>query len=356
MKPINIIVLGLLLSLSITACSHNEMYGVYSNEAEGFKTVTLMVDKSGYAYLQAALIGIYGEWSYNETSSILTIQCFNPESNKDFSIQAKFNPELRSYTYPAEKNEQTNLHYMTNSIPEEIVQIFETYPERLENSRKQAIAKQKWEQERKERLIAEGKNVDTTPIIAPELESIIMAYWVEVFSNQKIDSISTAKTNFNNIGSGKINYELQNDYQHKIPTSLLSDICKIAIGYGKESICFKLAGHPNIDAGSFADLYRFSKTLPIGSQQGFTRCLVSNTAIPSDYIQIILNETKGTLLEEIVLIGFAGNISVPDEIILEIQSHAESILNSDAPAWDKNNAREMLNNIQKRKTKKQNHH
>ncbi|MDF7802039.1 hypothetical protein P4C99_21385 [Pontiellaceae bacterium B1224] len=347
----NQIIISLISTFSLIA-SAEELYGIFSNEAEGFKTYTLMVHENGQACFITSIAGIFGNWSYNKSSSILLFDFFNPEENKNSQIKFEFDSEQRLYKFSKDKsNSSDSLHYITNAFPETVIQAFQKYPEELKNQRKRARISEERRRKLAEEFVAEGYTVDTTPSAPPELESETIDYWTEVFENQKIDSILTAKNKFNNIATKTIRHQLDHDHRHEIKTSLLSDITTIAIEYGNLSICFELAAHPNLDAESFADLYEFSKTFPIGYQQSLTRSLVFNTAIPPEYIQTILNETNGSRLEEIVLIGLVSNISVPNEIILQIQSHAESILNSDAPARDKNTAKTMLNHIKHRKTR-----
>ncbi|MFA7235183.1 MAG: hypothetical protein WC076_13850 [Terrimicrobiaceae bacterium] len=160
MKQIANIALGIFLYCSATARGQEELHGVFSNEAEGFKIVTFMVHESGYAYFHASVAGTIGEWSYDKPSSILTFECFDPGSKKDVTIKFTFDSKKRTYTFVGDQTtERTDssktLHYITNAIPEQLIEAFKTYPEELAKERRRIQVREEQKRQREEKLARE---------------------------------------------------------------------------------------------------------------------------------------------------------------------------------------------------------
>lgn len=159
-KQIANIAIGIFLFFSATVRGQDELHGVFSNEAEGFKIVTVMVHDSGYAYFHAAVAGAIGKWSYDKKVSILTLDYFDPGPNKDATIKFMFDPKKRIYTLVGDISETTadssrTLHYVTNCIPDQLIQAFKTYPEELERCRRQIQARERQKREYEEKLARE---------------------------------------------------------------------------------------------------------------------------------------------------------------------------------------------------------
>lgn len=159
-KTMKCIVLSLFVLYSATAYGQRELQGVFSNEAEGFKTVTLMVHEGGDAYFHAAVAGVIGKWSYDKPSSTFTFDYFDPGPNKDAVIKFMFDPKKRTYTLAGDISETPTdstrtLHYVTNSIPDQLIQAFKTYPEELEKRRRQIQARENQKREYEEKLARE---------------------------------------------------------------------------------------------------------------------------------------------------------------------------------------------------------
>lgn len=165
MKQIAHIAIGIALYCSVTARGEEELRGVFSNEAEGFYTVTLMVHEGGDAYFHAAVAGVIGKWSYDKPSSILTFDYFDPGPNKDSSMRFKFDSKKRTYTLIGDGTEtrtdsSKTLHYVTNAIPEQLIQAFKTYPEELKKRRQQTEARERQKREYEEKLAREKPEYD----------------------------------------------------------------------------------------------------------------------------------------------------------------------------------------------------
>lgn len=160
MNRIAHIALGIFLYCLATARGQEEFHGVFSNEAEGFKTATLIVHESGDAYFHAAVAGVIGKWSYDKPSATLTFDYYDLGPNRDSSIKFTFDPKKRTYTFVSAVTETTTdssktLHYVTNTIPDQLIQAFNTYPEELEKHRRQIQAREKQKREYEEKLARE---------------------------------------------------------------------------------------------------------------------------------------------------------------------------------------------------------
>lgn len=185
MKLKSRIAIGIILYCSLAAYGQEELHGVFSNEAEGFKTVTLMVHERGDAYFHAAVAGVIGKWSYDKPSSILTFDYFDPGPNKDSSVRFKFDAMKRTYTFVIDGTETTadssrTLHYVTNTIPDQLIQAFKTYPQELEKHRRQVQARETQKREYEEKLAREKpeyeriqKSIVENPhvVVSPEFHS-----------------------------------------------------------------------------------------------------------------------------------------------------------------------------------------
>jgi hypothetical protein len=153
-------VLSLILVFCCAAVSYaadTKFTGVFSNSAEGFKIVTLMVANNGLVYFHAAIGGQIGEWMFDDASSTLSIKHFDPSSTKDHSIQLKFDAKTRSYKLTRPDNatdaEPANeLKFVTDEIPEEMLEAFKAYPAMIKEARAQALAEREWKRRQEEQL------------------------------------------------------------------------------------------------------------------------------------------------------------------------------------------------------------
>lgn len=166
-KPIIRIATFLLFSLSAAGASEEDkVRGVFSNSAEGFYTTTLMVHESGYAYFHASVAGVIGQWSYDKAASVLHFDCFDPGSNKDASIDFLFDADRRCFTgagggFDKQSDATKTLRYMTNEIPDQLVQAFKTYPEELKKHRRQLELREQQKRNGEEKLAREKPEYET---------------------------------------------------------------------------------------------------------------------------------------------------------------------------------------------------
>jgi len=147
-------------------CKKDELYGIYSNEASGFSTITLVVHESGHGCIIGPIGGgTFGQWSYNGRSSVLTLSYFSPDQNKEQSYKFRFDQKKRTYTFTgnqARADPTSTLHFITNAIPDQLIKSFKDYPESLvinkqyaqekENQRRQAEDKLEREKPEYERI------------------------------------------------------------------------------------------------------------------------------------------------------------------------------------------------------------
>lgn len=131
--------------------------GVFSNSAEGFKIVTVMVHNDGLAYFHAAIGGQIGEWTFDDASSTLSIKLFDPSSRKDHSVQLKFDAKTRSYKltrpeHAADADPANELKFVTDEIPEKLLEALKAYPEMIKKARAQARAELEWKRRQEEQL------------------------------------------------------------------------------------------------------------------------------------------------------------------------------------------------------------
>ena len=66
--------IALLLTTAISDAAEKEYTGVFSNEAEEFETVTLMIHDGGLAFFSAGVSGQIGEWDFDKHSLTLSIK------------------------------------------------------------------------------------------------------------------------------------------------------------------------------------------------------------------------------------------------------------------------------------------
>lgn len=97
MKWTSRLVFGVLLWWGASAGARPAILGVFSNEEGEFKTVTLMVHRSGYAYFHAAVMGTIGEWKYDAKRLELTLTCYDPQANREESLKFAFDAREKAY-------------------------------------------------------------------------------------------------------------------------------------------------------------------------------------------------------------------------------------------------------------------
>jgi hypothetical protein len=142
---------------AISYAADTKFTGVFSNNAEGFKIVTIMVHTNGLAYFHAAIGGQIGEWTFDDASSMLSIKLFDPSSKKDHSVQLKFDGKTRSYKltrtdHAADAEPANELKFVTDEIPQKLLEAFNAYPEMIKKARAQALAELEWKRRQEEQL------------------------------------------------------------------------------------------------------------------------------------------------------------------------------------------------------------
>lgn len=148
-------ILGVLASFGAmaTLLADDKLEGVFSNSAEGFGIITLMVHEGGMAYFHAATGGLLGEWKFDDKSQVLALKVFDDAARRDESLQLKFDPKARSYTIllpegSRDRKPSDILTFISQEIPKEVVASFEGYPERVKKLREEAEqrreAQRKW--------------------------------------------------------------------------------------------------------------------------------------------------------------------------------------------------------------------
>ena len=130
--------------------------GVFSNEAEGFKIVTVMIHESGMAYFHGAVTGLIGEWKLDATKSTLPISIYDPSARKEQSLDLRFDKGSRSYEIIKPGKEAGDppyeLYFISDDIPEKMVAAFKAYPEQIKKMKAQAAAEEQFKRRREEQL------------------------------------------------------------------------------------------------------------------------------------------------------------------------------------------------------------
>ena len=152
-----LVVALLAVATSCTSKKKHTHTGVYSNEAEGFKTITVMIHEDGLAYFHAAVMGTMGEWEFDKSSSTLSIKVIDPSSTREETLKLTFDGEDRTYTMVRPgggggHGAGNPLHFITDEIPKEMVQAFEAYPEQLKKIKAQVRATRELRKRREEQL------------------------------------------------------------------------------------------------------------------------------------------------------------------------------------------------------------
>ncbi len=153
-------ILSLFLAFCWAAISYGadtKWAGVFSNRAEGFKIVTVMVQNDGLAYFHAAIGGQIGEWKFDEPSSTLSIKFFDPSSPEDLSVQLKFDAAVRTYKLlrpgnAGDAEPSDKLAFVSDEIPEKMIEAFKAYPEKMKEIRARALAEREWKKRQEEQL------------------------------------------------------------------------------------------------------------------------------------------------------------------------------------------------------------
>lgn len=149
-----------LLGLAVTSCTkvkEQTHLGVFSNEAEGFKIVTVMIHPDGLAYFHAAVAGQICEWDFDESAATLSLKGLDPSTMKEHTLNFRFDEKKRSYKRI--KPDQTSgndpadeLHFVSAEIPNKMVEAFKVYPARLKQMQEQAAFERELKRRREEQL------------------------------------------------------------------------------------------------------------------------------------------------------------------------------------------------------------
>ncbi len=161
MKWTSRLVFGVLLWWGASAGARPAILGVFSNEEGEFKTVTLMVHRSGYAYFHAAVMGTIGEWKYDAKRQELTLTCYDPQANREESLKFAFDAREKAYwimdpeTGLRATDSAGRLRRLSDKIPPELVAAFAAYPENLRRERAEREAHVRARQAHEEKLTRE---------------------------------------------------------------------------------------------------------------------------------------------------------------------------------------------------------
>ena len=117
----------------------------------------MVVHESGYAFLSASVSAVIGKWSYDESSFTLTLLHEDPRLKKTQSIRFRFSPDEHSYTFIGDKDggsvdRNGTLHFITDDIPDKLVQALEDYPQWLKKEKRRIRYKEQRDQEYQENL------------------------------------------------------------------------------------------------------------------------------------------------------------------------------------------------------------
>jgi hypothetical protein len=131
--------------------------GVFSNEAEGFKIVTVMIHEGGLAYLHASVSGQIGEWSFDEPSSRLSLKIFDPSTAEYQNVNFRFDKKSRTFGIirpdDGDKKDQPHeLHLITDEIPKEMIEAFKAYPDQIKEIKARSVAERDWQTRREQQL------------------------------------------------------------------------------------------------------------------------------------------------------------------------------------------------------------
>lgn len=149
-----------ILCIASTSCTKEDEkthVGIFSNEAEGFKTVTVMIHDGGLAYFHAAVSGRIGEWEFAESESTLSLKFFDPSAMKDRTLNLRFDKKTRTYDMirpgdGAKNDPPYDLHFISDEIPDQMVEAFKMYPEKIKQIKAQAAAEREFKKRREEQL------------------------------------------------------------------------------------------------------------------------------------------------------------------------------------------------------------
>ncbi|MBK1829058.1 hypothetical protein [Haloferula rosea] len=154
--------LALIAGLSLVGATFAEdepktHLGVFSNEAEEFTIVTMMIHEGGLAYFHAAVSGQIGEWEFDETSSTLSMKFLNPSTVEDQTLNLKFDQRTRSYDLIKPGKEVADdppyeLHFISDEIPDRMIEAFKAYPAQIKKIRAQMATEREFERRREEQL------------------------------------------------------------------------------------------------------------------------------------------------------------------------------------------------------------
>lgn len=157
MRSLLIIASFCLVGASLAEEKPKRHLGVFSNEAEEFKIVTVMIHEGGLAYFHAAVSGQIGEWKFDETVSTLSMKFLDPSTMEEQELKLRFDEETRSYDLIKPGTEVANnppyeLHFISNEIPDSMVEAFKAYPTQIKKIKTQVAAEREFERRREEQI------------------------------------------------------------------------------------------------------------------------------------------------------------------------------------------------------------
>lgn len=148
----NLLIISIILTLSINTYSQDKLSGVYSNNSDGFKTVTMIIDESGYGYLMGGMTGIMGEWKFTDETK-LNFTYFDYRKEQDLKLNFTYNKEKKFLQQLNDSGVHSKLYLTKKEIPKQYKEKLKNYPNLL----KQMKERIRLSKERKKLLIIKFK-------------------------------------------------------------------------------------------------------------------------------------------------------------------------------------------------------
>jgi hypothetical protein len=108
--------------LPLVAGAAEPFLGVFSNEADGFNTKTLMLDTNGKGFYFAAVAGVPVLWKRNPATNEFTVTGPLGANQATESFTLRFDPAKREFTIldPKRAENSRPLHHVSDEIPQRV--------------------------------------------------------------------------------------------------------------------------------------------------------------------------------------------------------------------------------------------
>ena len=116
-------ILVLLFSiLSVVVEAAEPFLGVFSNEADGFDTKTLVLDTNGKGFYFVAVTGVPVLWKHNPATNEFTLTGPIGANRATESFRVRFDPAKREFTIldPKRAERSSPLHHVSDEIPQRL--------------------------------------------------------------------------------------------------------------------------------------------------------------------------------------------------------------------------------------------